>query len=149
LIDLSSLARESTTEWVPRAIERDIDLGFEGSDTAVTIDGNAFLLKEMLNNVLDNALRYTHRGGQVTVRVTPDTSRVRLSVEDTGLGIPESERERVFERFYRVLGTGTDGCGLGLAIVREISESHGAEIRLDSGRNGVGTAVQISFPKAA
>jgi two-component system sensor histidine kinase TctE len=149
LIDLSSLARESTTEWVPRAIERDIDLGFEGSDTAVTIDGNAFLLKEMLNNVLDNALRYTHRGGQVTVRVTPDTSRVRLSVEDTGLGIPESERERVFERFYRVLGTGTDGCGLGLAIVREIAESHGAEIRLDSGRNGVGTAVQISFPKAA
>ena len=149
LIDLSSLARESTTEWVPRAIERDIDLGFEGSEAAVTIDGNAFLLKEMLNNVLDNALRYTHRGGQVTVRVTPDTNRVRLSVEDTGLGIPESERERVFERFYRVLGTGTDGCGLGLAIVREIAQSHGADIRLDSGRNGVGTAVQISFPKAA
>lgn len=149
LIDLSSLARESTTEWVPRAIERDIDLGFEGPETAAKIDGNAFLLKEMLNNVLDNALRYTGHGGQVTVRVAPDTSTVKLSVEDTGLGIPESERERVFERFYRVLGTGTDGCGLGLAIVREIAQSHGAEIRLDSGRNGIGTAVQISFPKAA
>jgi len=117
--------------------------------TAVTIDGHAFLLKEMLNNVLDNALRYTQGGGQVTVRVVPDTSSVMLSVEDTGLGIPEAERERVFERFYRVLHTGTDGCGLGLAIVREIAQSHGAQIRLDSGRNGVGTAVQITFPRSA
>jgi two-component system sensor histidine kinase TctE len=149
LLDLGSLARECTTEWVPRAIDRDIDLGFEGSETAVRIDGNAFLLKEMLNNVLDNALRYTQGGGQVTVRVVPDTSSVTLSVEDTGLGIPEAERERVFERFYRVLHTGTDGCGLGLAIVREIAQSHGAQIRLDSGRNGIGTAVQITFPRSA
>ena len=148
-LDLATLARETTTEWVPRAIERDIDLGFDAPDTAATIDGNAFLLKEMLNNVLDNALRYTQRGGQVTVRVAPDTTVVKLAVEDTGPGIPAAERERVFERFYRVLETGSEGCGLGLAIVREIAQSHNAEIALDSGPNGVGTTVQISFPRAA
>ena len=148
-LDLATLARETTMEWVPRAIGRDIDLGFDAPDTSATIEGNAFLLKEMLNNVLDNALRYTQTGGQVTVRVTPDTSVVRLAVEDTGPGIPAAERERVFERFYRVLETGSEGCGLGLAIVREIAQSHNAEIALDSGPNGVGTIVQISFPRAA
>ena len=89
-------------EWVPRALERDIDLGFDAPESAVTIEGNAFLLREMLNNVLDNALRYTQRGGQVTVRVTPDTSLVKLAVEDTGPGIPVADRERVFERFTAV-----------------------------------------------
>jgi two-component system sensor histidine kinase TctE len=148
-LDLAALARECTMEWVPRALERDIDLGFDGSEAAVTIDGNAFLLKEMLNNVLDNALRYTQRGGQVTVRVVPENGLARLSVEDTGPGIPERERERVFERFYRVLGTGSDGCGLGLAIVREIAHGHGAGITLGSGPHGVGTSVQIAFPRSA
>jgi two-component system sensor histidine kinase TctE len=147
-LDLAALARECTMEWVPRALERDIDLGFDGSEAAVTIDGNAFLLKEMLNNVLDNALRYTQRGGQVTVRVVPENGLARLSVEDTGPGIPERERERVFERFYRVLGTGSDGCGLGLAIVREIAHGHGAGITLGSGPHGVGTSVQIAFPRS-
>ena len=148
-LDLATLARETTMEWVPRAIERDIDLGFDAPDAAATIDGNAFLLKEMINNVLDNALRYTQRGGQVTVRVAPDTSVIKLAVEDTGPGIPPADRERVFERFYRVLETGSEGCGLGLAIVREIAQSHNAEIALDSGPNGVGTSVQIAFPRAA
>lgn len=148
-LDLATLARETTMEWVPRAIERDIDLGFDAPDAAATIEGNAFLLKEMINNVLDNALRYTQRGGQVTVRVAPDTSVIKLAVEDTGPGIPPADRERVFERFYRVLETGSEGCGLGLAIVREIAQSHNAEIALDSGPNGVGTSVQIAFPRAA
>jgi two-component system sensor histidine kinase TctE len=148
-LDLAALARECTMEWVPRALERDIDLGFDGPQAAVTIEGNAFLLKEMLNNVLDNALRYTQRGGQVTVRVVADSGIARLSVEDSGPGIPQRERERVFERFYRVLGTGSDGCGLGLAIVREIAHSHGAAITLDAGPHGIGTSVQIVFPRTA
>jgi two-component system sensor histidine kinase TctE len=146
-LDLAALARETTTEWVPRAIERGIDLGFDSNGTTAAIEGNAFLLKEMINNILDNALRYTERGGQVTVRVAPDTNRVMLSVEDTGRGIPEAERERVFERFYRVLDTGAEGCGLGLAIVREIAHSHGADIMLRDGPNGVGTTVQVAFPR--
>ena len=148
-LDLATLARSTTTEWVPRAIERDIDLGFDAPEDACVIEGNAFLLSEMLNNILDNALRYTQRGGHVTVRVAPDAHVVRLVVEDTGRGIPHAERERVFERFYSVLGSGSQGAGLGLAIVREIAQSHGAQVKLDSGPNGVGTSVQIAFPRAA
>jgi two-component system sensor histidine kinase TctE len=147
-LDIAQLARDATTEWVPRALERNIDLGFDGPETGVTIEGEAFLLREMLNNLLDNAIRYTQPGGQVTVRVAPDTHRVVLSVEDTGPGVPPSERERVFERFYRVLGTGADGCGLGLAIVREIAQSHGADVSLSPGAHG-GTLVTVAFPNAA
>ena len=148
-LDLSALARDATTEWVPRALARDIDLGFDSltQDTAVT--GNVFLLREMLNNLLDNAVRYTPGGGHVTVRLTSDGGRLALTVEDNGPGIAESDRERVFERFYRVLGSGAEGCGLGLAIVREIAIGHNAEIVLGQGTGGVGTAVKISFPRAA
>lgn len=147
-LDLVKLARETTTEWVPRALERQIDLGFDGPEGSLTVEGNAFLLKEMLNNLLDNAIRYTQPGGHVTTRVACRDARVMLSVEDNGPGIPESERERVFERFYRVLGTGVEGCGLGLAIVREIALSHGATIALESGPAGSGTVVKVSFPLA-
>lgn len=148
-LDLSALARDATTDWVPRALARDIDLGFDSltQDTAVT--GNVFLLREMLNNLLDNAIRYTPGGGHVTVRVTSEGGCPALTVEDDGPGIAESDRERVFERFYRVLGSGAEGCGLGLAIVREIAIGHNAEIALGQGAGGVGTAVRISFPRAA
>ena len=133
----SALARDATTEWVPRAIERNIDLGFDARSQAARVEGDPFLLREMLNNLLDNAVRYTQPGGQVTVRVTRRTRRaIVLSVEDNGPGIPDAERARVFERFYRVLGTGAEGCGLGLAIVREIAQSHGGEV--DARASGAG-----------
>jgi two-component system sensor histidine kinase TctE len=147
-LDLARLARESTTEWVPRALARGIDLGYDGAEDAAWIVGDPFLVRDMLGNLLDNAIRYTQRGGQVTVRVARGSERVELSIEDNGPGIPEQERERVFERFYRALGTGTDGCGLGLAIVREIAVSHGAEIRLEAGAGGRGTVVRVAFPRA-
>jgi two-component system sensor histidine kinase TctE len=145
-LDLVELVRETATVWVPRALERNIDLGFDGPEESITVEGNSFLLKEMLNNLLDNAIRYTQPGGQVTARVASRDAKVVLSVEDNGPGIPESERERVFERFYRVLGTGVEGSGLGLAIVREIALSHGATVALEPGPGGSGTAVKVSFP---
>ncbi len=148
-LDLNELVREATTEWVPRALARNIDLGFDSPQDVITIAGDAFLLREMLNNLLDNAIRYTLAGGQVTVHIVPDASHIVLSVEDNGPGIPESERERVFERFYRVLGTGVDGCGLGLAIVREIAQRHGAEVSLGQGAGGSGTVIRIAFPRTA
>jgi two-component system sensor histidine kinase TctE len=148
-IDLRDVAREATTEWVPRALERNVDLGFDGDSQRAEVEGEPFLLREMLNNLLDNAVRYSHRGGQVTVRVRQSGTGPVLSVEDNGPGIPDSERPRVFERFYRVLGTGAEGCGLGLAIVSEIAYSHGAQVSLKSGSDGAGTIVMIAFPRPA
>jgi two-component system sensor histidine kinase TctE len=148
-LDLVRLARDTTTEWVPRALSRNIDLGFDSPLAAARVEGNPFMLREMLTNLLDNAVRYTQPGGQVTVRVAPRARGVVLTVEDNGPGIPEAEREQVFERFYRVLGTGADGCGLGLAIVREIALSHGASASLASGESGSGTVARVEFPLAA
>jgi two-component system sensor histidine kinase TctE len=154
-LDLNELARDTTTEWVPRALERDIDLGFDqAADDAAAgnapalIEADGLFIREMLGNLLDNAIRYTQRGGHVTVRVaTAETRGVVLSVEDNGPGIPPDEREHVFERFHRVLGTGAEGCGLGLAIVREIAQGHNADVRLAAGADGAGTLVSIAFPR--
>ena len=148
-LDLVRLARETTTEWVPRALDRKIDLGFDSSLPAAGVRGDAFMLKEMLNNLLDNAVRYTQPGGHVTVRVEPTHGAMALTVEDNGPGIPETERERVFERFHRVLGSRADGCGLGLAIVREIALSHGGEASVTGGANGTGTVARIVLPASA
>lgn len=148
-LNLSDLARDTTTEWVPRAIDRNIDLGLDAMPAAANIDGDALLVKELLGNLLDNAIRYTQPGGQVTVRVSTERDTVQLSVEDNGPGIPAAERERVFERFHRVLGSGAEGCGLGLAIVREIAQSHNAETRLGPGAGGRGTLITVVFPHAA
>lgn len=148
-LDLTMGVREAATEWVPRALTRNIDLGFDSPLQNAMVEGNVFLLREMLNNLLDNAIRYTQPGGHVTVRVAPDGERIALTVEDNGPGIQETDREHVFERFYRVLGSGVEGCGLGLAIVREIAIRHNAEIALSQGAGGIGTVVKVSFPRAA
>ena len=147
-LDLARLARDTTTEWVPRALARHIDLGYDSEGGTAWIEGDSFLVRDMLGNLLDNAIRYTQHGGQVTVRVTEGMDAVVLTVEDNGPGIPEQERERVFERFYRVLGTGTEGCGLGLAIVREIALSHRAKVTLAAGAGGQGTVARVAFPRA-
>ena len=92
--------------WVPQALSLSTDLGFEGSDDPVEISGNPLLLAELLNNLVDNALRYTPRGGHITVRVQRVGDEAVLEVEDSGPGIPPEERERVFDRFYRGAGHG-------------------------------------------
>lgn len=147
-LDLGKLAREVTTEHVPRALARNIDLGFEGGEEPQLMSGNAFLLREMLGNLIDNAIRYTQPGGHVTVRLQRAQDQSLLSVEDNGLGIPEAEREAVLERFHRVLGTGVEGAGLGLAIVREIVTRHGGEIHMLPGRDNHGTLAQVTLPLA-
>ncbi len=129
-VDVIALTQEQTQHWVDRAISVHIDLGFEAPDGPLFIKGQPLLLAELLNNLIDNALRYTPAKGQVTVSVARRDDQIIIAVEDTGQGIPEVDRERVFDRFYRVLGTKTDGSGLGLAIVREIATQHGASIHL-------------------
>ncbi len=149
-VDLARLARDTTSDWVPRALVRKIDLGYDGGDNVAWVVGDSFLLGELLRNLLDNAIRYTQEGGQVTVRVAGGAGAVVLSVEDNGAGIPDQERERVFERFYRVLGTGVaEGCGLGLAIVREIALSHHADVALATAAGGQGTVLRVTFPPAS
>ena len=147
-LDLAALVRNAAMLWVPRALARNIDLGVEATADGAWIDGDPLMLGELLTNLFDNAVRYTPVGGQVTARVDAQDNRIRLRIEDNGPGIPEAERALVFERFHRVLGTGVDGVGLGLAIVREIAESHTARIALGSGRNGQGTGIEITFPAA-
>ena len=148
-LDLRQLAKSVTESWVLKALEKQIDLGFEADDHDARLLGNAILLGEMLNNLLDNALRYTQCGGRVTVRLRATREALCLEVEDNGPGIPLEERERVFERFHRVLGTNQDGCGLGLAIVREIASQHHATITLLSGAEGEGTTMRVVFSRIA
>jgi two-component system sensor histidine kinase TctE len=145
-LDLAALARETAGEWVPRALTRRIDLGFDEAATGIEISADPFLVRELLNNLIDNALNYTPAGGHITVRVLRTADRVTLEVEDNGCGIAAEERERVFERFYRIAGGSPEGCGLGLAIVREIAQGHGATVAIHDGANGRGTRIVIAFP---
>jgi two-component system, OmpR family, sensor histidine kinase TctE len=120
----------------------------------VQLQGNPTLLKEMIRNLLDNAISYTpssaERPGVITARVLADPFGhvLVLQVEDSGPGIPEAERELVFQPFYRALGTNVDGSGLGLPIVLEIARQHSAEIRLEDAHPGQvppGTRVTVRF----
>ena len=138
-VNLPEIAIETVRDFVPRAFEKRIDLGFEGPDaeaSGLRVLGHPLLIRELIRNLVDNALLYTPVGGTVTVRVVEDPfGQVSvLQVEDSGAGIVESEREKVFQPFYRALGTNVDGSGLGLAIVREIAGQHEAEVILDDTR---------------
>ncbi|CAM2141011.1 two-component system, OmpR family, sensor histidine kinase TctE [Pararobbsia alpina] len=145
---LAPLVRDVVRDWFPAASERHIDLGLEAPDEGVEVIGNAVMLRELLTNLIDNAIRYTPAGGSVTVRLREEREsapgeshaaqeprrdvvrRAIIEVEDTGLGIPESERARVVERFYRILGREAEGSGLGLAIVSEIAAMHQGTVEI-------------------
>ena len=139
---LVRLAREVTAEWVPRALQAQVDLGYgepAGDDDggagtsgpAVQVLGIGLLLREALVNLLDNALRYAGPGSTVTVRVYSEPGQAVLVVEDDGPGLPDTERQRVFERFVRY-SDDSQGCGLGLAIVKEIIERHAGQVGLQA-----------------
>ena len=145
--DLCAVARSATRDWAGRAADRRIDLGIEGGNQQVYIDGDEVLLGEMLSNLLDNAIRYTREGGKVTTRIHAGDTAV-LEIEDNGIGIDPAEKELVFERFYRALGTETEGTGLGLAIVRGIAQSHHATVTLLTNPIERGTCVRVTFPRS-
>jgi two-component system sensor histidine kinase TctE len=150
-VTLASLARGVVQDWVPASFAHRIDLGYEAQDEDVVIAGNAMMLRELLSNLIDNALRYTPGGGSVTVRVRRDGDHALLEVEDTGPGIAPHERAHVFERFYRILGSSASGSGLGLAIVREIAGQHGAEVDIFNNPRShsakfPGSLFRLSFP---
>jgi two-component system, OmpR family, sensor histidine kinase TctE len=143
-VDLAQLTRDAADRWMPLAISRGIDLGFELETARVM--GDPLWLEELASNLIDNALLYTPSGGIVTVRCGSNDGQASWEVEDSGPGIPAKERERVFERFYRLDTTGVDGCGLGLAIVREIAHNHKASITIQKGPSFGGALIRVTFP---
>ena len=143
--DLAELTMAVVRDCVPRAIEKHIDLGYEGTQPGRPggqLAGNATLLKELIRNLVDNAINYTpsspDKPGVITARVLTDPfgKTLVLQVEDSGPGVPQAERELIFQPFYRALGTEADGSGLGLPIVMEIAHQHNATVHMEETRPG-------------
>ena len=154
-LDMVLIASEVMADSVPRALEKQIDLGYEGPEAggpATQLDGNPTLIKELVRNLLDNAIAYTPDNGQVTLRLLSDafSGVLVLLVEDSGPGIPAAERDLVFQPFYRALGTNVDGSGLGLAIVLEIANQHDATVSIEDAMllghpQSPGTRITVRF----
>lgn len=143
-VDLVALAQSVTADYVPSAAEADIDLGFEEVDAA-TVAAQPLLLRELLGNLISNAIAYAGRGSEITVRVRQVEGKVCLEVEDNGPGIPAEKRSMVRQRFARGEGNVAPGAGLGLAIVEEIAALFKARLVLDDGAGGRGLKASILF----
>ena len=146
-IDVAELVRQTMADVFVFAQERRIDIELEAPEH-LTIAGDADALRILVRNLLDNAVRYSREGGALLASVGADAGEVVLTVEDAGPGIPEHERERVFDRFYRREPNQQGGSGLGLTIVKNIAEQHGAHIALGESRFG-GLKVSIAFHAGA
>jgi len=149
-VDLVQLVTECIEAYLPHAHAREIDLGASGMDTDAKIFGSAPLLRELIGNLIDNAIRMTPIGGVVTVGVAADETSRSVYVEDSGPGIRVDEREHIWERFYRGVAAdgsqNTSGTGLGLAIVKEIADVHLASVRLVDDSAHAGARFQAVFP---
>ncbi|MEJ7807379.1 MAG: HAMP domain-containing sensor histidine kinase, partial [Telluria sp.] len=143
-VDLAQLIEQVVQYFVDEAGKKQIDIGFDLLPTPVAGDG--FLLRDLIDNLVDNAVRYTPRHGTVTVRCYPDGAHGVLEVEDSGPGIAPHQRAMVFERFVRLDETSA-GSGLGLAIVRDIALAHGATVAIGSGAQGAGMLVAVRFAR--
>ncbi len=144
-VELQDLARLAVGDVLPQAQARSIDLGLATSGTT-WVRGQPEALQVLLRNLLDNAVKYSPDGGRVDISLDVREGLPCITVEDSGPGIPEAERERVFDRFYRVAGSATNGSGLGLAIVKAIAQRHGASVRLDRSQRLGGLLIEVRFP---
>ena len=144
-LDCGKLIEDVVAQNLDRALLKGIDLGAQIEP--VRVDCVPWLIREVLTNLVDNAIRYVPAGGHVTVRCGAAGGRVYLEVEDDGPGIPPDQRQAVRQRFYRVPDTPGSGCGLGLAIADEVARLHGAELEIGD-CDGVGTRVRLRFPEA-
>lgn len=147
LVNLHTVAIEEMTQVAPTALEKNIEISLECQDENISVIGNPTALGILLRNLIDNAIRYTPENSEVNVVIYETEQNIILQVIDNGPGIPKELRSRVFERFYRVLGTKQQGSGLGLAIVQQIAQLHHAQLKLDKPKDGTGLIVQLEFPK--
>jgi two-component system sensor histidine kinase TctE len=144
-VDLRAIAFQAAASWVPAALKKNIDLGFEGTQAPLPVLGDRGRLCELLDNLLENALQYSPEGGRVTLGVSalPAPS---FAVTDEAPRISDDEKKRIFERFYRPLGNIGEGSGLGLAIVQNIAQIHGARVAVHPSRDGGGNTFEVTFP---
>lgn len=145
-VDLAELVDDMLEDWLRLADQKHIDFGVQRG--AAHVIGDPTLLRELIANLVDNALKYTQSGGQVTLRCMTCGTTLEIDVSDNGPGIPEGQRESVFERFRRLPGSSASGSGLGLPISREIVACHGGTIDVASGTNGSGTCIRVRMPAA-
>jgi two-component system sensor histidine kinase TctE len=143
-VDLVEVVKRVLEESAQAAHVKNIDLGFEQRGGAL-VRGTPSMLHELVANLVDNAIRYTPRGGVVTAAIEGSAESVTLRVEDNGPGIPAAQRERVFERFYRLHDDAPGGAGLGLPIVREIAAASRARVELSAPPRGTGLVVSVLF----
>ncbi|MDC9728924.1 MAG: sensor histidine kinase N-terminal domain-containing protein [Methyloprofundus sp.] len=144
-LDLHQLVREVCINWVPVALKKNQDLSFDAPEQEIWIRGDAVLLKELLTNLIDNAIIYSPESSAIMVKLLTGEQPC-LMIEDNGPGIPLAEQAHIFERFYRIQGNQGIGCGLGLAIVKEIVDLHHAHIQIKPRANQqTGVLIQINF----
>lgn len=143
-VDICELAKKTCIDWVPKALQRNMELSFESTEDAIYVQGDEILLRELLANLLDNAIFYGYDNGNILVKLHRYPTPC-LTVEDDGPGIPDIEINRVFERFYRIPGSPGNGCGLGLAIVKEIADLHKARFELNKSGFKSGTQIDLIF----
>jgi two-component system OmpR family sensor kinase len=144
-VDIAGAAKRAVAELAAVAAAKQIDIGLQRADSA-EVDGQPDALMILLRNLIDNAIKYTPQGGTVDVSVVAEPGGVSVTVEDSGPGIPPAERERVFDRFYRVPGSDVKGSGLGLAIIKSIAERHGATLALGESKRLGGLEATVTFP---
>ncbi|WP_235926522.1 ATP-binding protein [Variovorax boronicumulans] len=147
-VDLAGVARLAISDAVAAAQARRIDIGVAQSDAGATVSGQPEALRMLLRNLIDNAVKYTPEGGRVDVGLVKRADAVELRVDDSGPGLPEAERARVLDRFYRSGEPQAPGSGLGLAIVKSIADLHGATVALDKSTSLGGLCVRVTFAPA-
>jgi len=147
-VDLAEVARLAISDAVAAAQARRIDIGVAQSDAGATVSGQPEALRMLLRNLIDNAVKYTPEGGRIDVGLVKRPDTVELRVDDSGPGLPEAERARVLDRFYRSGEPQAPGSGLGLAIVKSIADLHGATVALDKSASLGGLCVRVTFAPA-